>query len=81
MRKRVLLETMEISSIMISFSSDNESLICVFFLSEIAGRLSPVSLGIARAVFTVVPPMFMAETPVRANLKVLKVVQDYLLRV
>ena len=72
MCKRVVLETMEISSIMISFSSDNESLICF---------LSPVSLGIGRAVFTVVPPMFMAETPVRANLKVLKVVQDYLLRV
>ena len=63
---RVMLETMEISSIIISFSSDIETLIWVFFWSDIVGRLSPVSLGIAKAVFTVVPSMFIAETPVGA---------------
>ena len=61
-----MLETIEISSIIISFNSDSVSLICVFFWSDIAGRLSPVSLGIANAECIVVPPMCIAETPVGA---------------
>ena len=40
--------------------------VIVFFWSDIAGRLSPVSLGIARAVFIVVPSIFIAATPVGA---------------
>ena len=61
-----MLETMETSSIIMSFSSDSESLIWVFFWSDIAGRFSPASFGIANAVFIVFPSIFMAETPVGA---------------
>ena len=61
-----MLPTMEISSMTISFSSDNDNLICVLFWSDIGGTLSPVSTGIARAVFIVVPSMLMAATPVGA---------------
>ena len=62
-RKR-MLETVETSSIVISFSSDNETLIWVFFWSGIAERFSPAPLGIANALFIVVPSIFMPETPV-----------------
>ena len=62
----VMLEIIEISSIIVSFSSDRETLICVFFWSDIERRLSPVSFGITKAVLTVVTPMFMTETPVSA---------------
>ena len=62
----VMLEIIEISSIIVSFISDRETLISVFFWSDIGRRLSPVSFGITKAVLTVVPPMFMTETPVSA---------------
>ena len=58
----VMLETMESSCIIIKFQFRH----WVFFSWDIAGRLSPASLGIAKAVFAVVPLMFMAETPVGA---------------
>ena len=55
-----MLPTIEISYIIISFSSDSNNLICVPFWSVIAGRTSPVFLGVANAVFMVVPSMFIA---------------------
>ena len=42
-----VFDTIEISSIIISFKSDSAILICVFFWSDIGFRLSPDSLGIA----------------------------------
>ena len=42
-----VFDTIEISSIIISFKSDNAILICVFFWSDIGVILSPNSLGIA----------------------------------
>lgn len=64
-----MLPTIEISSIIISFSSHSDNLICVVFWSDIAGRTSPVFLGIANAVFMVAPSMFIAATPVGAASK------------
>ena len=58
-----MLQTIEILSIIISFSSDSNNLICVLFWSDIAGRTSPVFLGIANAVLMVVLSMFIAATP------------------
>ena len=58
-----MLQTIEILSIIISFSSDSNNLICVFFWSDIAGRTSPVFLGIANAVLMVVLSVFIAATP------------------
>ena len=58
-----MLQTIEILSIIISFSSDSNNLICVFFWSDISGRTSPVFLGIANAVLMVVLSMFIAATP------------------
>ena len=46
-----MLQTIEILSIIISFSSDSNNLICILFWSDIAGGTSPVFLGIANAVF------------------------------
>ena len=45
-----MLQTIEILSIIISFSSDSNNLICILFWSDIVGRTSPVFLGIANAV-------------------------------
>ena len=42
-----VFDTIESSSIIISFKSDNAILICVFLWSDIGVILSPVSLGIA----------------------------------
>ena len=42
-----VFDTIEISSIIISFKSDSAVLICVFFWSDIGVILSPDSLGIA----------------------------------
>ena len=58
-----MLQTIEILSIIISFSSDSNNFICVLFLSDIAGRTSPVFLGIANAVLMVVLSVFIAATP------------------
>ena len=66
MWSKVMFPTIEISSIIISFSSENDSLNWVFFWSDIAGRLSLVCWGIARAVFIVVPLILIADTPVGA---------------
>ena len=58
-----MFPTIEISS---TLSSDNDSRSCVFFWSDSGGTLSPVSLGIDKAVWIVVPFMFIAATPVGA---------------
>ena len=42
-----VFDTIESSSIIISFKSDSAILICVFFWSDIGVILSPNSLGIA----------------------------------
>ena len=42
-----VFDTIESSSIIISFKSDSAILICVFFWSDIGVILSPDSLGIA----------------------------------
>ena len=42
-----VFDTIDSSSIIISFKSDSASLICVFFWSDIGVILSPYSLGIA----------------------------------
>ena len=64
-----MLPTIEISSIIIAFSSHSDNLICVLFWSDIADRTSPVVLGIANAVLMIVPAMFIAATPVDAASK------------
>lgn len=64
-----MLPTIEISSIIIAFSSHSDNLICVLFWSDIADRTSPVLLGIANAVLMIVPAMFIAATPVDASSK------------
>ena len=64
-----MLPTIEISSIIIAFSSHSDNLICVLFWSDIADRTSPVLLGIANAVLMFVPAMFIAATPVDAASK------------
>ena len=64
-----MLPTIEISSIIIVFSSHSDNLICVLFWSDIADRTSPVLLGIANAVLMFVPAMFIAATPVDAASK------------
>ena len=61
-----MLPTIKISSIIITFSSHSDNLICILFWSDIAGRTSPVLLGIANAVLMIVPSMFIAATPVDA---------------
>lgn len=62
-----MLPTIEISSIIIAFSSHSDlNLICVLFWSDIADRTSPVLLGIANAVLMIVPAIFIAATPVDA---------------
>ncbi len=67
MCNRVVLPTIEISSTIISFRSFKESLYCVFLWSDIAGGQSRVSFGIASPVWTVVPSIFIAATPVGAT--------------
>lgn len=47
---KVVLDTIEISWVIISFKSDNAILICVLFWSDMGGRLSPDSFGIVKAV-------------------------------
>lgn len=64
-----MLPTIEISSIIIAFSSHSDNLICVLFWSDIADRTSPVLLGIANAVLMIVPAIFIAATPVDAASK------------
>ena len=64
-----MLPTIEISSIIIAFSSHSDNLICVLFWSDIVDRTSPVLLGIANAVLMFVPAMFIAATPVDAASK------------
>ena len=72
-----MFETIDISSIMISFNSAKDNLICVRLWSDIAGTLFPHSLGIARAVFTVVPLIFMAATVHQLEpLAIQKAIQD-----
>ena len=66
MCSKVVFDTIEISSMITSFKSDNAILICVLFWSDNGGRLSPDSLGIANAVCIVVPLMLIAATPVGA---------------
>ena len=61
-----MLPNIEISSTIINLRPASNILICVFFWSDIAGRLSVVSLGIAEAVFIVVPFMLITATPVGA---------------
>lgn len=63
-----MLATIEISSIIISFNSDSNNLICVLFWSDIPGSsFSFVYLGIANAVFMLLAPsMLIAATPVGA---------------
>ena len=43
-----MFATIETSSIIISFSSDSDNLICVLFWSDIVGRTLLVFLGIAK---------------------------------
>lgn len=62
----MVFDTIEISSMIISFKFDRAILIYVLFWSDIGGRLSPASLGIAKAVCIVVPLILMAATPVGA---------------
>ena len=54
MEESSVIPTIEISSIIITFSSHSDNLICVLFWSDIAGRKSRVLLGIANAVLMVV---------------------------
>ena len=62
------LETIDISSIIITFNSDNLFLNKDLILSLKGGRFLPKQLtGILRPVWIVVPPIFMAETPVGAK--------------
>ena len=69
MEESSVIPTIEISSIIITFSSHSDNLICVLFWSDIASRKSPVFLGIANAVVMVVPSKFIATTPVDAASK------------
>ena len=56
----------DISSTIISFSSDNANLSCVLFWSESGFRVEPASFGMPKAVLTVVPLILIAATPVGA---------------
>ena len=59
-----MLATIDILSVMINLrSASDDILICVFFWPDIAGKSSPVSLGIAKAVFIVVPSILLAALP------------------
>ena len=64
-----MFETIEISSIIITFSSASDILSCVLFWSDNGRRLSPTSLGMARPVLMVVASIFTAATPVGAIIK------------
>lgn len=61
-----MFDTIEISSMIISFKSDNVILICVLFGSDIDGRISPDSFGIAKAVCILVPLILIEAIPVGA---------------
>jgi len=64
-----VLPTIEILSIIISFSSPSGNLTCVLSWADIDGRTSPVFFCIANAVLMVVPSMFIAATLVDAASK------------
>ena len=68
MLSSIAFETIEISSIIITLSSESDILSCVLFRSDNGRtcRLSPISLGMARPVLKVVASIF---TPVGAIIK------------
>ena len=66
MCSKEVLPIIEISSIIINLRSASNILIYVFFWSDIAEKLSLVSLGIAKVVFIVVPFILIAATLVGA---------------